>query len=453
MTHKRTISHLITTIAVFVLLSMALSACSAPAETPADEPAEAPAEEGAAAEEEAAAEPADEEEVQEITVLYLEDPPFWKEQAERFTEETGIKVNWEGVGFLELHDKILTALAAGDSPWDVVHVRDDYVAEWGSRGFLMPLDDFITEDLVAQYPAQAWDNLTWDGIQYGVPRYFWMWQFYYNEPILGEAGYDAAPVTWDELAAMAGDITADTDGDGTVDRWGYCEPWGENFASYPFLIHLRAAGGELFNEDGSPAFNSEAGVEALTWMVDMANSGDVCPSAFELTSTGNMAELFAQGNIGMMAGTTQTYRLADDPEGSNVVGQVGAALMPGDEVPTATFAETAGLAIPATAEHPDLAWEYIKYVTGFDEEKAMAMELSSIPALTEALTDPEVQETYAHFQYVEEQMDNPFGIIRHPNATEVNAAIARHVIAALNGVESPQDALDMAAQEVSSIIE
>jgi multiple sugar transport system substrate-binding protein len=280
-----------------------------------------------------------------------------------------------------------------------------------------------------------------------------MWQFYYNESILAEAGYDASPATWDELAAMAGDITADTDGDGTVDRWGYCEPWGENFASYPFLIHLRAAGGKLFNEDGTPAFNSPAGVEALTWMVAMAESGNACPSAFELTSTGNMAELFAQGNIGMMAGTTQTFRLAEDPEGSNVVGMVRAGLMPGAEVPTATFAETAGLAIPATAANPDLAWEYIQFVTSFDEEKAMAMELSSIPALTEALTDPDVQETYEHFQYVEEQMENPFGIIRHPNATEVNAAIARHVIAALNGVESPQDALDLAAQEVSSIIE
>lgn len=447
MKHKRTIPHFIIAAAVLVLLSLTLSACGAANAEP--EQAETGDE---AAAEEAAEEPA-EEEVKEISVLYLDDPPFWKEQAERFTEETGIQVNWEGVGFLELHDKVLTALAAGDSPWDVVHVRDDYVAEWGSRGFLMPLDDYVTDELVAGYPSQAWSNLTWDGVQYGVPRYFWMWQFYYNEPILGEVGFDAPPATWDELMAMADDITADTDGDGETDRWGYCEPWGENFASYPFLIHLRAAGGELFDAEGNPAFNSPAGVTALSWMVEMAESGNVCPSAFELTSTGNMAELFAQGNIGMMAGTTQTFRLADDPEGSNVVGQVRAALMPGDEVPTATFAETGGLAIPATADNPDLAWEYIKFVTSFEEEKAMAMTLSSIPAQTEALTDPEVQETYEHFQYVEEQMENPFGIIRHPNATEVNAAIARHVIAALNGVESPEEALDLAAQEVASIIE
>lgn len=387
----------------------------------------------------------------EISVLYLDDPTFWSEQAQRFTEASGNKVNWEGVPFLQLHDKMLTALATGDSPWDVIHVRDDYVAEFASRGFLLPLDDLITPEMKAQSPEQAWENLSWDGHIYGIPRYFWVWQFYYNTDILSSAGITEVPTTWDEVAQAAEAITADTDGDGEIDRWGYCEPWGENFASYPFLIHLRAAGGDVFDADGNPTFNSEAGVKALTWMVEYAKTDNYCPSAFELMQTGSVSELFAQGNIGMIASTTQTFRLASDPETSRVVGKVNAALLPGDVVKSATFSETGALGIPATAKNPELALEYIKFVTSVEEEKNMALTISSIPAVTEALDDPEVQAQYPHFQYIGEQMEYPFGMIKHPNSAEVNAAIARNVILALHGDVTPQEALDQAYQEVMAI--
>lgn len=388
---------------------------------------------------------------QEISVLYLDDPPFWKEQADRFAEASGIKVNWEGVPFGSLHDKVLTALAGGDSPWDVIHVRDDWVAEFGSRGFLLPLDDRITPEIKGTIPTQAWDNVSWDGHNYAVPRYFWLYQAYYNTDLLKAAGYDEPPATWAEVAEMAEKLTADTDGDGTIDRWGLCETWGENFASFPFQYHLRAAGGELFDAEGKPAFNSEAGKRALTWMVEMAETDNYCPSAFELVHSGTMAELFVQGNIGMIIGTTQTFRMASDPDQSKVQGLIDAALAPGDVEPSATLAETGSLAIPATAKNPDGAWEYIKFVTSAEEQKNMALALSSIPVVTEALQDPEVQAKFPHFAHVQEQMQYPFGMLKHPNATEVNAAIARHIIAALRGTETVEEALQKAEEEVLAI--
>lgn len=430
-------------LAALMIVSLLAVACAPAAATP-EAGAGAPAE----------ATQATSGEVREITVLYLDDPPFWSEQAQRFTEATGIKVNWEGVPFLQLHDKMLTALATGDSPWDVIHVRDDYVAEFGSRGFLLPLEDRITPEMKSQSPEQAWNNLTWDGHNYGVPRYFWLWQFYYNEEILSEAGFTEAPKTWDEVAAMAEAITADTDGDGKIDRWGYCEPWGENFASYPFVVHLRAAGGEVFDADGNPIFNSEAGVKALTWMVEMAKTDNYCSSAFEMMTTGALTELFLQGSVAMVPSTPQVYGMAADPTKSKLsVDQVGTALMPGDVLKTATFAETGGLGIPAKAKNPDAAWEYIKFVTSPEEQIRMAAEgPGNIPAAIEALADEKVQTKRANFAFVAEQMQYPFGAFSHPRAQEVNNAIARNVIRALHGEVTPKEALDQAYQEVLDII-
>ena len=110
------------------------------------------------------------------------------------------------------------------------------------------------------------------------------------------------------------------------------------------------------------------------------------------------------------------------------------------------------LGIPATAAHPDLAMEYIKFVTSFDEQKLMALEIGSIPAVTEALNDPEVQEKYPHFEWVSEQMKYPFGMIKHQNAAEANAALSRHIIAALRGEETPEEALANAEEEILTIV-
>lgn len=388
----------------------------------------------------------------EVNILYIDNPTWWSEQAARFSESSGIKVNWEGVPFDKLHDKMFTAFAAGSAPWDTIHVRDDWLAEFASRGFLMPLDDRITPEMKAQFPELAWENLSFNGHIYGVPRYFWLYQFYYNKDLLSAAGL-TAPATWDEVTQAAAKLTADTNGDGKVDRWGYCEPWGENFASYPFIFHLRAAGGELFDAGGKPIFNSEAGVKALSWMVDMAKSGNVCPSAFELMTTGALTELFLQGSVAMMPCTPQVYGMAADPTKSKLtVGQIGTNLMPGDAVKSGTFAETGGLAIPAKAANPDAAWKYIEFVTSKEEETRMAVEPGNVPANLEALADPSVLNKQPNYQFVAEQMKYPFGAIKDPRAQEINGAIARNVIRALHGEVSPKDALDQAYEEVVSIM-
>lgn len=398
-------------------------------------------------------EPTGEIEKDEISILYIDDPTWWSEQAMRFTDDTGIEVNWEGVPFDKFHDKMFTSFAAGDYPWDVIHVRDDWVAEFGSRGFLLPLDDYITPEFKSLFPEDAWDNLSYDGHIYGVPRYFWLYQFYYNKDILAEAGYEDSPQTWDEVAEIATAITSDTDGDGEIDRWGYCETWGENFVFNPFIIHLHGAGGKLFDDAGNPTFNSEAGVQALTWMVEMANTDSFCPSAFEMMTTGVVTELFLQGQVAMIPCTPQVYGMAADPAKSKLsVEQIGVSLMPGDAIVSGTVAETGGIGIPVNAENPDDAWEYIKFVTSYEEQKRMAMEPGNVPALIEALEDPEIKEKQPNFYYIEDQMQYPFGTVAHPRAQEVIGAISRNIIEALHGNTTPEAALEKANQEVLDII-
>jgi multiple sugar transport system substrate-binding protein len=385
--------------------------------------------------------------VPEITVLYLDEPPWWREQAEEFTRATGIKVKWEGVPFPQLHDKMVTSLAAGEKMYDVIHVRDDYVAEFGSKGWLTPLDDYITDEIKGWSSETSRNNLKWNGTLYGLPRYIWGWQFYYNERLLKEAGYDEPPRTWEEMAEMAVTLTHG-------DQYGFLMPLGPTFAAVPLQIFLRARGGRFLDEEGKKAaFNSPEGAWALQFMVDLYNKYKVIPEvAFEMDATGPVADLFVQGNIAMTACTTHTPLLASDPERSRVVGDVKAALMPGSKIKSATYAETGACGIPATSDKKDLAWEYIKFVCSPEQQKKMALGPANIPAGPHVLADPDLQTKYFHFQAMREQIKYPYGMLAVPQAYEIRETMSSEIVAAIRQEKSVEQALADAEREINRIL-
>lgn len=383
---------------------------------------------------------------EEITVLYIFDQP-WKDQAARFTEKTGIKVNYIDVPFPKLRDVMVVAFAAGSSEYDVIHVHDQWLREFAENGWLTPLDEFLGPEFWAGFPANAVEAMTVNGHIYGIPRYFWLWQFYYNKRMLQEAGYDSPPTTWEELAKMAQDLT----GNG---RWGYVEPWGPTFAAVPFIIHLRAEGGEFWDyERNRPLFNSDAGVRALQFMVDLYQKYKVVPDvAFELNGTGPMAELFVAGTVAMCMNTPHTYPMAENPTLSKIVGEVGVALIPGSVLRSATFCETGAVAIPWFSRNKQAALEYCKFVTSVEEQITIALELGRIPTRPEALMHPAVIAEYPHFALALEQLKYPSRMDAEPHAVEIREILSAEIQAAIKGQKSAAQALADAEQAVLQLL-
>lgn len=381
-----------------------------------------------------------------ITVLYIFDQP-WKDQAARFTEQTGIGVNYVDVPFPQLRDVMVVAFAAGSSEYDVIHVHDQWVREFADNGWLTPLDELVEPEFWEQFPPRAVEAMTVDGHIYGIPRYFWLWQFYYNKRMLEEAGYDAPPTTWDELAKMAQDLTHDG-------QWGYLEPWGPTFAAVPFIVHLRAEGGEFWDyEENRPLFNSEAGIRALQFMVDLYQKYKVVPDvAFELDGTGPASEVFVAGTVAMCMNTPHTYPMSQDPTLSKVVGEVGVALIPGSVIRSATFCETGAVAIPWFSKHKQAALEYCKFVTSAEEQIKIALELGRIPTRPEAASDPAVVAKYPHFALVPEQMKFPSRMDAEPHAVEIRETLSAEIQAAIKGKKSPAQALADAERAVLELL-
>lgn len=371
---------------------------------------------------------------------------FWQDQAKEFTERTGIEFRYEAIPFPQLHQKYLTSFMAGGREYDVVHVRDDWVAEWAPKGWLEPLDARITDAMRREHFPAAFEYLSFKGKTYGLPRYAWLWQFYYNTEIFAKAGIKDPPKSWTEARELAAKLTKPP-------QYGFIAPFGGTLSVNLFTIMLRAEGGE-FMKDGKPTFNTPEGIRALRIMSEFVRDKSLEPTSFELNTTTTMIDIFTQGNVAMVVATPPTLALAADPTKSRVVGKVGVALIPGGgKLRSAGFSELGGLAVVSSSPSKDAAWEYVSFVTGAEQQRKMAVAIGRIPTQPALLRDPEVQRRYPAAPVAIEQMRYPMGMaILVPQQAEINTAVANEFVAVLRGRKGVERGLEDAEKATLRIL-
>lgn len=370
---------------------------------------------------------------------------FWDDQGKEFTQKTGIEFKYEQIAFPQLHDKYLASFMSGGKEYDLVHVRDDYVAEWGPKGFLEPLDSRLTDALRNEHTPGAFNYLSSGGKTYGVPRYLWLWQFYYNTDLFQKAGLKDPPKTWAEFRDFAKRLTKPP-------VYGAIFTFGANMPVNVFTMRIRAEGGD-FMKNGMPTFNSPEGLTALTDLAAIVKDGSVDPSSFEQTTTTTMTDIFTQGRAAMTVSTPPTLTMSADPAKSLVVGKVEIALIPGSKLKSGGYSELGGIAITSTSADKDAAWEFVKFATGAEQQKKMALAIGRIPTLPALLSDPEVLKKYSAAAIAGEQMKYPAGMaIVVPQQAEINTAVANELSAALRGTKAPAQALADAEKATLKIL-
>ena len=159
-----------------------------------------------------------------------------------FTEETGIAVNFQGLGD-DLPTILSTRVEGGDPPAVAVLPQPGLMSDLHGRGVLKPLEDLIGSTVDESF-APVWRELgSVDGELYGLwfkaANKSTVW---YSPPALDAAGVEP-PTTWDEWVTAATDI-ADTGlapiAVGGQDGWTLTD-WFEN-------VYLRTAGPEMYDQ-------------------------------------------------------------------------------------------------------------------------------------------------------------------------------------------------------------
>jgi ABC-type glycerol-3-phosphate transport system substrate-binding protein len=159
-----------------------------------------------------------------------------------------VKAAFQGL-YEEMEMKMLTAAVTRQLP-DVAQEKFEYLDLYIDEGLIKPIDNEITDIDREDIFGEMWSAVTRDGKIYGIPFCVNTYIFFINEDFFSTEGLEPTklPTTWEEVIEIGKKLTADTNGDGMIDRYAMIF-WQNGFESLaPFLW---AYGGEFIGRDGS----------------------------------------------------------------------------------------------------------------------------------------------------------------------------------------------------------
>lgn len=257
----------------------------------------------------------------------------------------------------------LSALASADDLPDVFAMSSGFVAAWGAAGNLADMTDLMAETDLSAYFDGAMSVGVVDGKQIAFPQNWVAPVLYYNKDAFDEAGvsYPAADWTWDDFREAAKALTVDTNGDGTVDRWGL---W-----IYGRYAHVDAwvfrNGGRYLNADETKLEPNEEAVNTLRFLTDLVLVDEVAPKPQEMEGIRQqdvmglgMAAMWVDGswniaNMRQVAGDSFNWGIAQVPAGPDATEETMAA-----------YAWADLLSVAGNSENKALAWAFIQHMVG-----------------------------------------------------------------------------------------
>jgi len=280
-----------------------------------------------------------------------------REEFER--RHPGVRIQFEQIpGFGQYAPKLLMMHVSGSMP-DVISLDASSGAVFMDNGVLRDLAPFIRDDTtfqLEQYFDRLVDIFRRDSRLYSIPFDFTPMMMYYNKRLFDEAGvpYPKPDWTWDDFLRIA---RALTNRDGPFEKHQY----GFYFMNVmPFwLPWLWTNGGDVLGPDGRQAtghFDGPRSLEAMRFLTDLMLVHRVAPTIDEGKAAG--VDLFRAGRAAM---DLKGHWMMIDYRADNI--DFGVAPLPTNTGKPTTVVYVTGLSIPAKARHPELAWEYIKYMT------------------------------------------------------------------------------------------
>ena len=270
-----------------------------------------------------------------------------------------------------LADIMLDQMKAGTVP-DVFQGCCAYFPIWAQEGFTLDLSPYIEDDIdesviIDWDPAQYASFLTKDGLRYAVPKYHGALALYYNKDLFDEYGVGYPDDSWDYddyLSAMRR-LTHDRDGDGSTDLWGSMI----DISWDRIQVHINGWGGHLVDPDNPTVCRmaEPAAMEALEWIRARIWDDGVIATNLDVQALGTR-DAFIGGRLAMVE--DGSWALKDILAKTDF--RVGVAPFPSGPAQRVTLATTDGFGIFAGTEHPEEAWELVKFLISEDYGRAMA---------------------------------------------------------------------------------
>lgn len=352
---------------------------------------------------------------------------FTEENPDATVEVT--PVPWEGA-----HDKIATAIAAGETP-DVSLIGTTWMGEFGKTGGLDPTpEDLFESDEFFEGP---WESTVVDGTSYGVPWYVETRTLFYRTDLAEQAGVQP-PTSWEEFTSFVQALQQQGAEHGIYMQPGQAGSW-QTFMPFAWQNGAQLVDGNEYTID-SPEM-----VEALEYYTSFFEQGLSQNTTLE---PGALEQGFVDGTIGSFISGPWHVGLINDAGGE---GTFDVVTLPGkDEGIGTSFVGGGNLAVFAESDNRDSAWKFVQFLTQAETQQLWYETINDLPSVQSAwdaspLADDPMLATFG------EQLDNADAPPAVPTWEQVAAAIDSEIEKAVRGEVDPAEAVATMQQQATSI--
>lgn len=359
-----------------------------------------------------------------------------QELVDQFNEShDDIEVTLEGYGS-DYDTKISAGMGSGDTP-DVLYMWN-YPAYYEG---LEPLDSYMEkegEEFKSDFYEALWPYNSIDDSTYGMPVGFTTHALFYNKDIFAQAGV-AEPTddwTWEDLKEAARTITDKVDGVKGFSFMMKPDP-------YDYEMYLWSNGTSYVDEEGTMEgnLNSEASAETFAMFQDMAKEGYAVATEKDGTDEfrGGKSAMYIYG----------AWALTDlDNDGLNYgVVKIPSFEGQGDSV---SILSSSGVSISKDSKNKEAAWEFVKYWTGEEMNKArVGFELPARKSVVESEQIMEQEKNAPFYKMLEQSSGHTPSSFIVDEWSELSESLSLSFERVFNPstLEEPKSVLDEAAAQ------
>jgi multiple sugar transport system substrate-binding protein len=360
---------------------------------------------------------------------------------------TGVRVEWEEVGYNELLGKMMMELVTKAGRYDIlvpnnfwngqlaatenVEVLDDYIAKAGAT---LDYDDFL--------PA-AREQYVYQGKVYQIPQSLntyvccWRKDVFEQEGIKPPADGIFTAQEWSKLVKQL------TKGGKYGTTFATKNP--NTRAGQDWSNVLMTTGGRYFDENMNPVFNSKEGLLAANYWNDLLPA---CPP--DQLSYGHVEsnESMARGlSLTITSQSAGRIPMIADPKKSTVSDKVAWGLLPhGGLAPSKfrsgqSYSDGFGFLIPKDSKNKKDAWEFCVWAVGKDKQVGWA-EIPVLPSRKSVFTNPDLLKRQPWLDVIRRQLENTYVFPQIPETTEILDRIGTELVGAYGKQSTTKEALD-----------
>ena len=381
-----------------------------------------------------------------------------KQAARDYQALSGVRIKIAEFPYDNLFEKELIDLTAGTGAYDLIMLDDPWFPRFATerllteltplyknRGQAGPDGDFVPSPIaLCKHPYES-------GELYALP-YVGNSQLFFYRNDLFEKHNLKAPATWDDVLAAAKIIDEreqqGAPGGGPIHGYVMRAARG-NSAVADFMPIFWSFGAEMFDATGRPTVNSQEGINALKFMVEL---GKYAPSGYASFNATEVSAHLLQGTAAMSINWPAWISAFDDPAKSKVTGKMSFGVMPGAKSEGRAEIGNWLIAIPRASRNADAAFEFLVWATAAEQMKKSALE-GNPPTRRSVFKDTELLERFPAYPAQLRSLESSKPRPRTPLWNEIENVFGIFLSRANSGDLTPEDAMNQANAEIAKIVE